>query len=153
MDKLDPALIWFLVGLALTLLEFVVPGVLLIFFAFGAWIVSITTYLNVTDTAMVQILTFTGTSLLLLLGLREWFKGKLYGHVTGAQDLEKNLDDLTGKEVEVIKDIAPGRSGGAVELKGAVWTVNAEESFQKGEVAIIDGVDGIVLKIKKKAEV
>lgn len=150
--ELTPPLIWFLVGLALAFLEFIVPGVLLIFFTAGAWIVAVTTYLNVTDTLFWQLTVFTFTSVLLLVGLREWLQGKLYGHVTHTQDLKENLDEFTGKQVKILKEIAPGRSEGAVELKGAAWTVISDSHFAEGEMATIIGTEGIALKISKTVE-
>ncbi len=44
MESLDillkPQFIWFLVGLILLLLEFINPGIVIIFFGIGAWIIA-----------------------------------------------------------------------------------------------------------------
>ncbi|MBW1855703.1 MAG: hypothetical protein JRJ00_13650 [Deltaproteobacteria bacterium] len=42
----NPTTVWFVLGLILALSEFAVPGVILIFFGVGAWIVAATTYLT-----------------------------------------------------------------------------------------------------------
>jgi membrane protein implicated in regulation of membrane protease activity len=39
-DFLKPELIWFAVGLVLLVAEFIVPGLIIAFFAVGAWIVA-----------------------------------------------------------------------------------------------------------------
>jgi membrane protein implicated in regulation of membrane protease activity len=41
---------------------------------------------------------------------------------------------------------------GAVEFKGARWRAVSNEEIKKGEMAIITGVDGIILKVGKKEE-
>jgi membrane protein implicated in regulation of membrane protease activity len=41
---------------------------------------------------------------------------------------------------------------GAVEFKGARWRAVSDEHIKNGEMAIITGVDGIILKVRKKEE-
>jgi hypothetical protein len=54
----NPTLLWFLLGLALILLEFVVPGVILVFFGIGAWAAAVTTYFGLTASFQSQLLVF-----------------------------------------------------------------------------------------------
>jgi len=147
-----PPLLWFLVGLALVLLEFAVPGVILVFFGVGAWIVAVTAQLGLTGTLESQLLLFAVASCVLLFCLRKWIKGKFYGHVTGVQDPSKNLDEFTGKSVVVLSDVVPGKPPGTVEFKGATWRAVSEERIRKDEIAVITGIDGITLKIGKRKE-
>ena len=148
----NPILIWFLLGLVLIFLEFVVPGVILIFFGIGAWLVAVTTYFGLTTSSESQLLLFALTSIVLLVLLRKWIKGKFYGHVSNVQDLTKNLNEFTGKSVVVLEDVLPGKMEGAVEFKGATWRAVSDEHIKLGETAIIIDVDGITLKIRKKKE-
>ena len=148
--EFNPTIIWFLLGLILALLEFVVPGVILIFFGVGAWIVAASTYLELTGSFESQVLLFSITSIALLIFLRKWIKGKFYGHVSDVQDLTHNLNEFTGKSVVVIKDVIPGKPGGKVEFKGAEWSAVSDEHIENGEWAIITEVNGITLKIKGK---
>ena len=145
-------LVWFLIGLVLVFLEFAVPGVILIFFGVGAWIVTTATYFELTTSLASQLLLFSAASIILLVSLRKWIKGKFYGYVSDEQDPTKNLDEFTGKSVLVLKDIIPGKMEGAVEFKGATWNAMSEEHIKHGEVAIIIDVDGINLKVQKKKE-
>jgi len=150
--KFNLTLVWFLLGLTLAFLEFAVPGVILIFFGVGAWIVAGTTYLKLTVSFESQLLLFTFASIALLISLRKWIHGKFYGHVSDEQDLSKNLDEFTGQSVLVLKDVIPGKMGGAVEFKGASWGAVSEEHIKNGEFGIITDIDGITLKIRKKEE-
>ncbi len=119
--KIDPTLIWFLLGLVLALLEFAVPGVILVFFGAGAWIVAITTYIGLTGSFESQILLFSISSIVLLVTLRKWIRGKFLGHVSDEQDLTVNLDEFTGKSGLVLKEVMRGQPGGAVEFTCAKW--------------------------------
>jgi membrane protein implicated in regulation of membrane protease activity len=148
----NPTLIWFLLGLALIFLEFIVPGVILVFFGLGAWTVAATTYLGWTSSLESQLLLFAITSIVLLVLLRKWIKGKFYGHVRAVQDLTRNLDEFTGQSVIVVQDVIPNKIEGAVEFKGARWKAISDEYIKNGEVAIITDHDGITLKIKRKKE-
>ena len=148
----DASLIWFLVGLVLIFLEFLVPGVILVFFGIGAWLAAVTTYLGVTSFLESQLILFAITSIVLLVLLRKWIKGKFYGHVSDVQDLTKNVDEFTGKSVVVMKDLIPGKMEGMVEFKGTTWTAVSDEHIKKDEVAIITDIDGIILNIRKKKE-
>ena len=150
--SLDPALIWFLVGVGLALLEFAAPGVILIFFGAGAWVVAITTWIGLTPSLQSQLLLFAIVSAVLLVALRRWISGKFAGHVTGVQDPEVNLDEFTEKRVEVLEDVVPGRSDGKVEFKGATWSARSDETIRKGETAVIERIDGLALIIKKNPE-
>ena len=101
-------IIWFVAGLVMILLEFVQPGLVIVFFGVGAWVVSLLAYLDILETLRSQLLAFALVSVGLLLGLRRWFKDKFYGHVGGKQDLRENLDEFTGKTVTVLEDVIPG---------------------------------------------
>lgn len=146
----NPTIVWFLMGLTLALLEFAVPGVILIFFGAGAWVVAVSTYLGLTGSFESQVLLFSFASIALLVSLRRWIKGKFYGHVSDEQDLTQNLNEFIGKDVVVIKDVIPGKPGGKVEFKGATWSAVSDEHIKNGDWAIITEIDGITLNIKRK---
>jgi len=148
----NPTLLWFLAGLALIFLEFMVPGVILVFFGIGAWAAAVTTHFGLTASFQFQLLVFAVTSILLLVVLRKWIQGKFYGHVGDVQDQTKNIDEFTGQIVVVLEDVIPNKMKGAVEFKGARWRAVSNEEIKKGEMAIITGVDGIILNVGKKEE-
>jgi membrane protein implicated in regulation of membrane protease activity len=148
----NPTLLWFLLGLALIFLELVVPGVILVFFGIGAWAAAVTTYFGLTASFQSQLLVFAVASILLLVVLRKWIKGRFYGHVGDVQDQTQNLDEFSGQSVVVLEDVIPNKMEGAVEYKGARWRAVSDEHIKNGEMAIITGVDGIILKVRKKEE-
>lgn len=146
------AVMWFVAGLVLILAEFAMPGLIVIFFGAGAWIVCAAAYFKLTTTLQSQLLLFCIASILLLIVLRRWVRGKFHGHVSGNQDLNINLDEFTGKDVLVLRDVIPRQRGGQAELKGATWNAVSDEPIKAGETATVVQMDGLTLKIKKKKE-
>jgi len=144
-----PEIIWFVVGLVLILLEFTMPGVILVFFGIGAWIVTVLVYFDALTSLTSQLFVFGAASVALLLVLRKWVKDKFYGHITGSQDLSQNLDEFVGRNVLVLADVAPDKTDGLVEFKGANWSAVADEEIKKGETATIIKNDGLTLIVKK----
>ncbi len=142
-------IIWFVAGLVMILLEFTQPGLVIVFFGAGAWVVSLLAYLDILETLRSQLLVFGGVSVGLLLGLRRWVKDKFYGHIGAKQDLTRNLDEFTGKQVTVLQDVIPGKVGGQVEFKGTSWSAVSDQEIKKGETAVISEMDGLTLVIKK----
>ena len=144
----DPILIWFIAGLALILAEFLVPGIILVFFGTGAWITALTTWIGWTEGWTSQLLTFAISSVVLLIVLRRWFRSRFFGYVGDDHDPEKNIDEFEGQSVKVIADIEPGGTGGRVEFKGARWKATSDNSIPAGSQAVIIAVDGINLKVR-----
>jgi len=143
----SPELIWFLVGLALILSEFMVPGVILVFFGMGAWITAITSWLGVTPGWSSQFIAFSISSVVMLVLLRRWFRGKLTGYVGDDQDPDANLDEFKGQIVVVIEEIDASNLEGTVEFKGAHWKARAARPIAAGEKAVVESADGITLVV------
>ena len=147
-----PEIMWFIAGLVLILMEFAVPGVILVFFGIGAWIVAVLVYFGLLTSLTSQLFVFSAASIALLVVLRKWVRGKFYGHVTGTQDLSHNLDEFAGHKVTALTDIHPGKADGLVEFKGADWKASSEEQIKKGEMATIVKNEGLTLIIKKQVD-
>ena len=143
---LNPLLVWFLIGLALVISEFLLPGVILVFFGVGAWVVTLTTWIGLTDGLASQLLVFAISSVVLLVLLRRWFRAKFFGHAAGEQDPLDNLDDMAGENVVVTQDVSP--DGGKVEYKGAAWSARSESEIPAGEHATVVAVEGITLVVR-----
>jgi membrane protein implicated in regulation of membrane protease activity len=145
-DFLKPELIWFLVGLVLLIMEFVMPGLIIAFFGVGAWIVAIIClFIDIPLNA--QLLIFIVTSVLSLLLLRKWLKGIFMGHVVSRQDVKENLEEFIGQRAVVKERIVPNGRG-KVEFHGTGWTAEAEEDIAEGTAVEIIGKDNITLKVK-----
>ena len=145
-DFLRPEIIWFLVGLALLILEFILPGLIIAFFGVGAWIVALVCL--ITDIGInTQLIIFIIASVLSLLCLRKWLKGVFLGHTVSKQNLKENLDEFIGQKAVVKEKIIP-KSGGKVEFHGTNWVAEADEEIAEGATVQIIGKDNITLKVK-----
>ena len=146
---LTAELVWFISGAVLVLLEFIVPGVVLVFFGLGAWVVALTTFMGLTKGNASQLLVFASASVVLLFILRRYVKARFSGFISERQAPDKNLDEFTGKSVLVLEELGPTKPG-KVEFKGAPWRAESEDFFKPGESGHIDKIDGLTLKIKKQ---
>ncbi len=144
--ELDIKMLWFIAGLILILLEFVAPGVIIVFFGIGAWVVAAAMWIGLIDSPPAQCLTFALSSLVFLFGLRRfvtpWFVG---GSSNGGECVE---DEFIGKTVRVVRAIGGGDNTGKVELKGAEWTARCHVAIPVGNSATVIQRDGLVLIVK-----
>jgi inner membrane protein len=140
---LTAAVIWFIIGFVLFLLEFVVPGLILFFFAVGAWIVAILTlFLDLSINS--QLIIFVVTSVITILLLRKWLSRILWKKKQSTELLE---DEFLGKIARAETAISPGENG-KVDFKGTSWQAASEDFIEKGENVIITGNDSILLIVK-----
>lgn len=142
-DILNNAVIWFVIGLALFLLEFVVPGFILFFFGLGAWIVAILT-LFIDVSINVQLVIFLASSIITVLIFRNWVKNKLGMYKASPQVLE---DEFIGKTGIAETPIGPGVNG-KVDFKGTSWDASSEDTIAAGENVLITGTRSILLIVK-----
>ena len=147
MDEwLKPELIWFVIGLILIILEFLIPGLITIFFGIGAWIVSvICLFLDISLNLQLSI--FLISSVLLLVSLRKWFKA-LFTRKPGTGRAEDEVaDEFIGQKAVVTEKITPNRKG-RVEFRGSYWTAESYETIPEGASVEILDKDNITLIVK-----
>jgi len=147
MDEwLKPELIWFVIGLILIILEFLIPGLITIFFGIGAWIVSvICLFLDISLNLQLSI--FLISSVLLLVSLRKWFK-TLFTRKPGTGRAEDEVaDEFIGQKAVVTEKITPNRKG-RVEFRGSYWTAESYETIPEGASVEILDKDNITLIVK-----
>jgi inner membrane protein len=145
-EYLRPELIWFVIGLVLLLAEFAIPGLIVLFFGIGAWIVAVTCMIA-QPSLNVQLGIFIASSVLSLILLRSWLKGIFMGHVSGQQDLNVDLDEFVGERAVVIETIVPKRLG-KVELHGTHWNAEADVELAEGTAVEVIAKDNLTLKVK-----
>ena len=121
-DFLKPEVIWFLVGILLLIMEFILPGLIVFFFGVGAFIVAIVC-LFADISINTQLIIFISTSVLSLVLLRKWLKGIFLGHTTSKQELSEDMKDFVGQMAIVKEKITP-KLPGKVELHGTNWQSN-----------------------------
>lgn len=139
----NAAVIWFLIGFGFLLLEFVVPGLILFFFAIGAWLVALLclfTDLSINS----QLIVFLVASLMTILLFRNWVKTILWKKKPSTEILE---DELLGKPAIAQTFIGPGKNG-KIDFKGTSWDAASEEIIQPGENVIVTGNESILLFVK-----
>ena len=91
----DPAVIWFLVGLGLLLLELALPGLVILFFGAGAWVTALVC--AITDISLNwQIFIFLIASLLGLVLLRSYLKKRFFSKTD--KEIEDQLEEFIGKK-------------------------------------------------------
>ncbi len=148
-DFLKPELIWFLVGLVLLILEFIIPGLVIGFFGAGAWIVAIVCLLSayVAGSINAQLIIFIIASVLSLLLLRKWLKGVFIGHTKSQQDLTEDMKEFIGERA-VVKEKITQKAGGKVELHGTNWEAISDEEIAEGTVVEIIAKENLTLKVK-----
>ncbi len=141
-----PELIWFSVGLVLLFAEMMVPGLIIAFFAFGAWVVAAVCLFYPLSLNQ-QLALFIMASVLSLALARSWLKGLFAGHVTGRQDTSVNLNDFLGQRAVVVEKIRP-KLPGKVEFHGTHWLAAADQEIAEGSVVEIVEKDNLTLKVK-----
>ena len=140
---LNAAAIWFIIGFVLLLLEFALPGLIVVFFGVGAWVVALV--LLFTDISInTQIIVFLASSLVSVLLLRKWLKRRIYSRKR-LNDYDDN--ELIGKTCKAETAIIPGEIG-TVNFKGSNWQARSDERIEAGENVIIIGNDSIILIVK-----
>ena len=140
---LTAAVIWIIIGFVFFLLEFVFPGLILFFFALGAWIVAILG-LFVDMSINEQLIIFLISSIVTILLLRKWLSKILWKRKHSSELLE---DEFLGKTAKAETAISPGENG-KVDFKGTTWQAASEDTIEKGENVIIIGNESILLLVK-----
>jgi len=143
---LRPELIWFFIGLVLLFVEMAVPGLIVAFFAFGAWVVAavrLCTPLTVNQ----QLALFIMTSVLSLALARSWLKNLFTGYVSSRSDGSIDLGEFIGQRAMVIQRISP-KLPGRVEFHGTTWPATADREIVEGATVEIIAKDNLTLKVK-----
>lgn len=141
-----PDLFWFLLGLLLLLLELVIPGFVIFFFGFGAWITSLVCLLSNPGLDL-QLIIFSLSSVISLVLLRRMLTKKFFSTESSSPDTLS--DEFIGREAVALEDISSNTKG-KVEFKGAPWSAIPDEDISKGQAVEITGKESINLIIKAK---
>lgn len=142
-ELLTPPIIWFLIGLVLLLLELAVPGLVLIFFGIGAWIVALClVFFDMGLTA--QLLIFVASSILGLIFLRRLLKDRFFSE---KESEEVSLEEeFIGKIAIAETDLESGKPG-KVSFKGTLWTAVSDKDISKGSQVKIISKESITLNV------
>ncbi len=141
-----PALIWFIIGFIMLILEFANPGFITFFFGIGAWVVAVLC-LFAGISLNVQLTIFIVSSLLLLVSLRKWVRTTFIGYVTSKQKSDKIPEEFLGQKAVVTQQITPDRKG-RIEFHGSNWDAESDETIPENTPVEIIGKESIILKVK-----
>lgn len=139
-----PEMIWFIIGLVLFLLELILPGFVIFFFAVGAWVTAIVCLIG--DPGInLQVIIFAVTSVLALIALRKIIQKKLYfSKDSRSEEVE---DEFTGREAVALTDFnAEGK--GKVEFKGTSWNAESGSEIKAGQNLKIIRKDNVKLIVE-----
>ena len=139
----DPAVIWFLIGLGLLLLELALPGLVILFFGAGAWVTALVC--AITDISLNwQIFIFLIASLFGLVLLRRYLKRRFFGKAD--KETEDQLEEFIGKKAKAVEDFKDG--SGTVEFKGTRWSARSDAPVKKGSWVTILAKESLILTVK-----
>ncbi len=144
MGSVSPVLIWFLIGLALIGVEFLAPGVIVIFFGLGAWVSALAVWLFPGITLTTQLAIFLIVSILAVIALRKTIAKRFF------KNDEKSTSDLDvdyiGQEAEVVELIMP-EDDGLVSFHGTNWRARSSHVIEVGARVYIEKHEGLTLYV------
>lgn len=140
----DPKVIWFLIGLVFLLSEFVLPGLIILFFGIGCWVTSLSLlwFPDISFNYQLTIFLISSVASLGLLrrSLKKWLDSR-------NKEADDGLEEYINKHCIVEIDIVP-EIGGKVSFKGTLWNANSDIKIKKGETVVIKKIDGIHLIVE-----
>ena len=136
--------VWLVAMIVLLIIEGIVPGLVSIWFAIGAFAAMISAILGAP--LWLQVLWFFAVSILTLCLTRPFAKKYVNSRATPT-----NADMLIGKECVVTEAIDNVLGTGAVTVGGKVWTARTEEpdgKAESGKVMTVVKIEGVKLIVK-----
>lgn len=135
---------WLTAGVAMILLEFLIPGVVIVFFGIAAVAMGVAFYLGLLSSLLVAFALWVILSLALMLVFRSIFSRYLGGDFQ-VQNVDEDID-IKGSLVRVIEGIEAGKPG-RVRFRDSTWEARAEEPLAAGQQAVIVGREGKCLLV------
>ena len=140
--------LWLGSGIFLMAIEFLVPGLVLVFVGLGSLTVVFGMHFGYIDGILQQFITFFISSIIYLLTLR-FLVLRFVPSVTRKENIDED-EEVMGSIVEIVADINSGEFG-RVEHSGSTWQARAEgdQTILKGEQVKIIGRDNITWIVQK----
>lgn len=136
---------WIIAGLVLVIGEFVISGLVVIFFGIAALIVGSLKFLGLLDDTTWELTLFAVISLMSLIFVRRFLNDKLMGQ---EQESEGNEDSagLIGQRATVAEPFSNGT--GTVNYRGARWQAQSNHPLDTGQMVRITQHDGLWLTVE-----
>ena len=145
MDGIETYWIWLVIGLALALLEMLVPGVYLIWLAMAALAIAVLAFVSAPPLAL-QVIAWVSLSLIFAFSARRWLRDRPI--VSSDPLLNNRAGRLVGETALVTQAIASGT--GRVKVGDSEWTARGEDAKAGARVRII-GARGTELLVEPVA--
>lgn len=144
----SPVVNWIIAGLALSLLELIVPGVYLIWFGFAAFVVGIGVYFIPMELTTQLIVFAIASGIFAVIGVA------VYRYVFNKvqvpaeyKNLNNTAEQYVGLLVTVAEDAADNRT--KVKIGDTYWLASCQKAFKQGDTAKVVGVkDSLILIIE-----
>jgi membrane protein implicated in regulation of membrane protease activity len=140
--------LWLGSGIFLMAIEFLVPGLVMVFVGLGSLTVVFGMHFGYIDGILQQFTTFFISSIIYLFTLR-FLVLRFVPSVTRKENIDED-EEVIGSIVEIVADINSGEFG-RVEHSGSSWQarVEGDQTILKGEQAKIIGRDNITWIVQK----
>lgn len=142
---MEPWSIWAIAGAIMIVLEFIIPGGIIVFLGVSAGIVGGAIYLGLITSIFSAFLAWFIVSIFSILVLRSFFM-KYFEGDSKVQNVDEDAA-LVGMLVEVVEQVLPHKEG-RVRFRDTTWGARSDEKLEIGAKAAITGRDGNHLIIK-----
>ena len=129
------------------ILESMMPGLVIMFFGIGAWVVAILA-LVVDISLNAQLGVFIVASMVSLVLFRKLFTKIFSGYKENEQNPGMNFDEFIGEKAVVKEAVSPVKNG-KIELNGTLWSAESDEELQPGTMVKVVQKNNLTLKVKK----
>ena len=144
----SPVVNWVIAGLALSLLELIVPGVYLIWFGFAAFVVSIAVYFMPLEFTTQLIVFAIASGIFAVIGVAVYRYIFSKAQVPAEyKNLNNTAEQYVGQLVTVAEDTADNRT--KVKIGDTYWLASCQKPFKQGDTAKVVCVkDSLILIIE-----
>lgn len=144
----SPVVNWIIAGLAISLLELIVPGVYLIWFGFAAFVVGIAVYFLPIELTTQLIVFATASGIFAVIGVAVYRYVFSKAQVPAEyKNLNNTAEQYVGQLVTVAEDAEDNRT--KVKIGDTYWLASCQKAFKQGDTAKVVGVkDSLILIIE-----
>lgn len=144
----SPVVNWIIAGLALSLLELIVPGVYLIWFGFAAFVVGIAVYFLPIELTTQLIVFAISSGIFAVIGVAVYRYVFSKAQVPAEyKNLNNTAEQYVGQLVTVAEDAEDNRT--KVKIGDTYWLASCKKAFKQGDTAKVVGVkDSLILIIE-----
>jgi len=146
---LDPALYWLTIGVILFVLEMLLPGFVLFFFATGAMVTALVAWLIPTTSIALQLGLFIVASLATLFSLRGVIQKRFFASVPVKEGEDVDVQFAVPGDRGVVCNVIAPPAEGRIKCSGSTWRATAAERIEEGEIVAIVRQKGLVIHVEK----